>query len=357
MSVTNRVNVMISTDPAGQGGVASVVKAMLADSFSADWQIRHIVSHRAGSKVSMIWIFLLALGKLTLLRLLHRPGIAHIHLASRGSFSRKYVLGCLASFLGFKIVLHLHGGEFDQFYHRECSSAKRLKVNHLFEQARKVVVLGEKWRKWVTSTFPKVRDVQIIYNSGPEVVPFHQGEARSGIVFLGKLVDSKGVPDLIKSLPAVIKKFPEVKLVFGGVGRVAEYSKLASSLAVDTHISFAGWIGPDEKYALLSSAAVFVLPSYNEAFPISILEAMACGSTIISTDVGGIPEAISHGVEGLIVAPGDISALSEAIIKILGDPVYANKLSDNAKHRYDMNFSRKAIMPLWQQLYTEILND
>lgn len=357
MSVTNRVNVMISTDPAGQGGVASVVKSMLADSFSADWQIRHIVSHRAGSKLSMIWIFLLALCKLTLLRLLHKPGITHIHLASRGSFTRKYIIGCWASRLGFKIILHLHGGEFDQFYQRECSSAKRLKVSYLFEKARTVVVLGDKWRTWVVSTFPQTRDVQIIYNSGPGVVKCHQVEARSGIVFLGKLADSKGVPDLIKSFSAVIKEFPEVKLILGGEGKVSEYNQLASSLAVDSNITFAGWIEPDEKFALLSSAAVFVLPSYNEGFPISILEAMACGCTIIATDVGGIPEAISHDVEGILVAPGAISALSDAIIKILDDPVYANKLSDNAKHKYDMYFSSQAIMPLWQQLYTEILND
>ncbi len=357
MSVTNRVNVMISTDPAGQGGVASVVKAMLADSFSADWQIRHIVSHRAGSKVSMIWIFLLALSKLTLLRLLHRPGIAHIHLASRGSFSRKNLLAKWARKLGFRVILHLHGAQFDQFYHHECNTAKQQKVADLFGLASKVVVLGDKWQHWIKVTFPKVRDVRIIYNPGPRNVHSRSASLSPTVIFLGRLGERKGVADLLKALPAVVARFPNMKLILGGDGDLQRYRQQATSLGLSEHVKFAGWIGVEEKFSLMSSAWLFVLPSYSEGFPVGIVEAMACGVPIVASDVGGIPDAITNEQEGILIEAGNITALADALIRMLADSELAERFASNAQRKYEQNFSSQAIMPLWQQLYTEILND
>lgn len=352
----HRANVMISTDPTGQGGVASVVNTMLAQQFSKDWQIKHIASHRAGSKLTLLMVFINALCKLTLIRMFNEPGVAHIHMASRGSFSRKALLARWASFLGFRILLHLHGAQFDQFYERECSPAKQQKVAKLFYLADMVVVLGDKWFHWVSQTFPAVKQLKIVYNPGPSVTLPRQLSSTPTLLFLGRLGERKGVHDLIAALPEVIQRVPDLKIILGGDGDLERFRRQAESAGILSHIEFAGWIGSERKFQLLASSTAFVLPSYNEGFPVGIIEAMACGIPIVATTVGGIPDAITDGQEGLLVPAGDISALSQALIRVLTNHTLAHQLSSQAKQKYAQNFSCDAIMPLWDQLYMEISN-
>ena len=351
-----RVNVMISTDPQGQGGVASVVKTMLAQPFAQHWQIRHIASHQAGNKLTLLWVFAQALLQLLALRLKGKPGIAHIHMASRGSFSRKYLLARLAKALGFKIVIHLHGAQFDQFYEKECDSKRQSQVQQLFYLADSTVVLGHKWRDWLYSKFPSVRNVRIIYNPGPEHVAQHCPDGGQTIVFLGRLGERKGVSDLINALPLVAAQIPDINMIFGGDGDISYYQQLAEKSGVSSKARFIGWVGPQEKFSLLASASVFVLPSYNEGFPVGIIEAMACEVPVVASTVGGIPDAITHEKEGLLIEPGDRAALAGALIRLLTDKELAQRLSANAKQKYLQNFSCEAIMPLWHELYMEISN-
>lgn len=351
-----QINVMISTDPCGQGGVASVVNTMLAQPFSAEWNILHITSHRAGSKLSLLCVFLLSIFKLTFLRLKGKPGIAHVHMASRGSFSRKYVLAKVARWFGFKVIIHLHGAQFDQFYEQECSVNKQRKIEQLFNTAESVVVLGQQWKDWICKTFPSGRDVRIIYNPGPAAVCNRAPSPTPTILFLGRLGERKGVHDLLYALIDVVAKIPSVKLVLGGDGDIPHYQKLAETLGVSSNVEFKGWVGAEEKFSLLSSASVFVLPSYNEGFPVGIIEAMACEVPIVATTVGGIPDAITPEQEGVLIQAGDKTALSQALMRVLTDRELAEFFSHNAKQKYLNNFSAEAVMPIWHDLYMEILN-
>lgn len=351
-----QINVMISTDPRGQGGVASVVNTILAHPFSAEWNIRHITSHRAGSKLTLLCVFLLSIFKLILLRLKGKPGVAHVHMASRGSFSRKDVLAKIARWLGFKVIIHLHGAQFDQFYEQECSVDKQRKIRQLFNTAESVVVLGQQWKSWICKTFPSARNVRIIYNPGPVTLCNRTPSLTPTILFLGRLGERKGVPDLLYALPEVVTKIPSVKLVLGGDGDIPHYQKLAETLGIANNVEFKGWVGPEEKFSLLASASAFVLPSYNEGFPVGIIEAMACEVPIVATTVGGIPDAITSEQEGLLIQAGDKAALSQALTRILIDSELVEFFSRNAKQKYLNNFSADAVMPIWHDLYTEILN-
>src|SRR5205823_160349 len=80
-------------------------------------------------------------------------------------------------------------------------------------------------------------------------------------------------------------------------------------LGIADAVKFTGWVGPSGKRALLESAAVFALPSYDEALPLSLLEAMSAGVPAVVSPVGGIPEVVVDGVSGLLVAPGDVATL------------------------------------------------
>jgi polysaccharide biosynthesis protein VpsI len=220
-----------------------------------------------------------------------------------------------------------------------------------------VVVLGDKWFRWVLHTFPAVKKLKIVYNPGPSITLPRQPSNTPTLLFLGRLGERKGVHDLIEALPAVIKQVPDLKIILGGDGDLERFRLQAESAGILSHVEFAGWIGSERKFQLLASSTAFVLPSYNEGFPVGIIEAMACGIPIVATTVGGIPDAITDELEGLLVEAGDIEALSKALIKILTDETLAQQLSAQAKQKYQQNFSCDAIMPLWQQLYMDISND
>src|SRR5690606_40232854 len=93
------------------------------------------------------------------------------------------------------------------------------------------------------------------------------------------------------------------------------------------------WIDGTQKDELLTICDILVLPSYSEGLPMSILEAMSYGKTIISTSVGGIPEIVKEGENGFLVTPGDKRSLSEVLNKILGDRNLLDIMGNNSQNR------------------------
>ena len=94
-------------------------------------------------------------------------------------------------------------------------------------------------------------------------------------------------------------------------------------------IEFIGWVSDEKKIQYLNKADAFILPSYNEGLPISILEAMTYGLPIVSTKVGGIPEVLKDGINGFLIEPGNECQLSLIIKKVINDPVSFVSLGQN----------------------------
>jgi len=103
----------------------------------------------------------------------------------------------------------------------------------------------------------------------------------------------------------------------------------------------------------LRKASAYVLPSYNEGLPMSILEAMAAGLPVISTPIGGIPEAITDNVEGLLVQPGDVEALAQALRRILRDPIFARTMGAAARNKVASQFDARVIVPRVEEILNE----
>jgi len=135
------------------------------------------------------------------------------------------------------------------------------------------------------------------------------------MVFMGFLAPHKGPEFLIKALSSIIRQHSNVLLLFMGTGiQEKELKDLTHQLGLDNHIVFLGYIS-DKKYKamVLKAADIFCLPSLYECFPLAILEAMASGLPVITSNISGIPEIIIHGKNGLLCQPGNSSELAEAI--------------------------------------------
>jgi glycosyltransferase involved in cell wall biosynthesis len=181
---------------------------------------------------------------------------------------------------------------------------------------------------------------------------FPGGKKRRIILFLGRLIPYKGVKYLLRAFPQVKKEIKNSLLIIAGRGPLKE-SLLRESRGMEGTL----FIEPqdDELPPLYAISDVFVLPSVTrqEAFGITLLEAMSSGKPCISTNISGMPSVI--GDAGILVPPEDNQALSEAIIKILTDGKLAKRLGKKARERVVKNFTGKKAVDKLMEVYEKCL--
>ena len=134
------------------------------------------------------------------------------------------------------------------------------------------------------------------------------------LLFLGLITNGKGNFDLIKVIAGNKEKYhSKIHLSVGGNGEVNRLNDLIKKHNIEELVEFLGWITREQKEIALSNTDIYILPSYNEGLPVSILESMSYGKAIISTDVGGIPEIVRNRENGLLISPGDLKQIEDAL--------------------------------------------
>lgn len=334
--------------PAARGGIRTVVENYRASGF-AGADTRFIETYHDGSFLYRQWIFVTAL--LACLRAFASGSVelAHIHAAARGSFWRKAVLARLASAFRVPVIFHLHGSETKLFYDQLPLWARRL-VGKVFTSADEVIVLSDSWAQFVAGIAPRAR-VHVVPNYIEVGAQTRIEPGPVEILFLGLVGPRKGTFDLLRAFAVGRRIFPGMRLTIGGNGDVEGAARLVAELGLGDSVVLAGWVGPIEKRALLGKAAIYVLPSYNEGLPMSVLEAMSCGVAPITTRVGGLPEAITDGVDGILIEPGDIEGLTAALLRLCQDDGLRGRLGEAARARIVAQYSSEVVLPRLAAVY------
>jgi glycosyltransferase involved in cell wall biosynthesis len=355
-----RSMLMVGTDLGGRGGVRAVVSGYVDGGLFEHYDWVYVTSHRAGSAWVKIFTALKAWVRVAvLLRKLDMP-LVHVHTASRGSFFRKAVVCLMARAAGRPYIVHLHGGGFSRFYERESGPIGRRLIRSTLAHAALVIALSEEWRERLLRICPTAQ-VEVLHNAvampdegrtqlaGPVVC--RAAEPGPTVLFLGHLLRDKGVYDLVEAFAVVAKRVPGVKLVLGGVGEVDAVRALATQLGVREHVEVPGWLGPQAKNAALAASSVFLLPSYHEGMPMALLEAMSWGRPVVATPVGGIPQIVTHEVNGLLVAPGDVAGLAACIARLLEEPELRARLGNAARTTIENGFSLNEALQKLSTIY------
>jgi len=150
--------------------------------------------------------------------------------------------------------------------------------------------------------------------------------------YCANLIPRKGHKYLIMALSEVLREHPTVRLTLTGDGPLKdELIDLTRDLGNSKNVHFTGRVSYEELYRLLAMTDIYVFPSLSESFPFAILEAMAAGKPIVATDVGGVSEAVSDGVNGRLVPPGDPKSLAQAIVELLSDPNRAREMGESSR--------------------------
>lgn len=177
------------------------------------------------------------------------------------------------------------------------------------------------------------------------------------ILFVGSNMHRKGVPDLIKAAPGVIENYPQAKFIIVGSDKaIGSLKTLCSDLKVSQNFEFVGWQSQEDLLGLYLRASLFVMPSLTEALGVTFLEAMAAGVPVIGTEVGGIPEIIQNGFNGLLVPVKSPASITEAINQLLADENLRKRLADNAGASLT-KFYISTMMECTFRLYREVLGE
>ncbi len=265
----------------------------------------------------------------------HRPDYTLIFVGNGYSFLEKGLMCIWAKALRIPILLAPRSG----YIVKDLKSSRRMRwyVHTVFSISDKVICQGEKWRDLFVS-FPGVKEKQLVViknwldTSRYEKNVFSLDRVPINILFMGWIEEAKGVFDLVDAVrPLCSGKTRPFIVHFAGDGRVT--ARLREKIVKEnlTRVCLLeGWVTGEKKSTLLSQTDIFVLPTKFEGFPNALLEAMACGIPSISTRVGGIPDLIVDGDNGLLIEAGDVAALSEKLALLLSDADLRKKLGDSA---------------------------
>jgi glycosyltransferase involved in cell wall biosynthesis len=162
-------------------------------------------------------------------------------------------------------------------------------------------------------------------------------ESARVMIVVATFKEQKGHRYLVEAAPPVIAEYPDLHILFVGDGELREELQLqVREAGVEGHIHFLGF--RQDIPELLAASDCFVLPSLWEGLPMALVEAMATGLPIIATEVSGSKQAMINGETGLLVGPGDVAQLEEAMVRLLSQPDQARAMGSAAQRRVESNF-------------------
>ena len=355
--------VMMGTAPGGRGGVSSVAAQFLRHDWESPIELSQIDTHVSGTAVERTGAFLAGYCKLLRLLVLNRGrvDIVHMHMSGNGSFYRKYLVHRLVKRFGKKDIIHLHASRFHSFYQTAGKGVQK-RIRRLLLECDRVLVLGSYWEKTILRIEPEAR-AEILKNS-VELPENCSGwnEALYQLVYLGTLIERKGLQDLLQAMSLLRQEKPalagRVRLVIAGSGEEeAKLRSMAEKLGIAGQIRFAGWIEDKEKKQLLQSSQCMVLPSYDEGLPIAILEALSYGLPVVSTDVGSVSDAVLDGQNGYLVSAHAPEQIATAIADIFENQARWERLSRQARKTAETQFDERLMFQRLEQLYLKMMEE
>ncbi len=223
------------------------------------------------------------------------------------------------------------------------------------ERSTGVTAVSEYLRSRTLDVFRVAKEIRVVRNFvNCEIYhPAPRTGARRRLIHISNFRPVKRAPDCVRILRRVRRDFDAELVMVGDGPERGPAEHLARELRLERCVEFLGKQAHVER--LIPQADVLLLPSELEAFGLAALEAMACGVPPVATRAGGVPELITHGVDGFLEAPGDIEAQAADVAALLGDDALYRRMSAAARHTAVTRFSSSIIIPLYEQVYSEVL--
>ncbi|WP_298786184.1 glycosyltransferase family 4 protein [uncultured Marinococcus sp.] len=348
--------VIIGSHLQDKGGIVSVLKNVLSSSLVEKYDFKLIPSYINKSKAVRVKMFIRAFSLLRKELKHDRPDIVHLHASVAGSFYRKALFILYLKKKGIPTVLHIHGSRFESFY-TDMNPVEKKLSQYILRLNERVIVLSDYWKEFFRHIVPLEKIAVIENGIALKNYTYDKSEIPVNFLFMGRLGDRKGVYDLVEACGRIAETNSGFHVHIAGDGEVEKVAALVKKKNLEHCVHVLGWAGEKEREMYLQKADVMVLPSYNEGFPMAILEAMNYGTAVISTRVGGIPEMITEGTDGFIIDPGDVEALTERMKLLLERPELRELMGKNNMQKVREQFDVEVQAAKIDKIYQNILNN
>lgn len=348
---------LVGKGPPDRGGISAFLQRLLASSLASRHELRLLNLTRSAppegaGRFTTSNVARTVRDVLDVRRAAAAADVVHVHtaLVPLPTLLRAGVLSRAARPRRTRVLLHVHSGLVERWLHRRW---RRLLVRLLLRPCEVVVACSEGSREVLAAA---LWERVVLIDNGVDVEQFSPAEPAAGgpprILYAGLLSPRKGVPDLVRASRLLLERGLDHELVIAG--GTPDEGPEAERAARREDSPAARWIGPQPHEAmrdLYRSAAVFCLPSWWEAMPLSVLEAMAAGLPVVATPVGDVPRVVRPGETGLLVPLQDEEALADALAELLRDPARRAALGRRARELVVEHHSEAAMVEEIAGLY------
>ncbi|ELZ37185.1 glycosyltransferase family 4 protein [Halorubrum distributum] len=257
--------------------------------------------------------------------------------------------GCipLARSLDIPLVTTIHGADLQHTIHRPIPKRQ---IRTVFQASDRIVLNSKKLQRVYSKHFSDVKKTDVVFNgfsteSAHDAKPIEEIGSGLRIVSVGSLVKEKGHRHALEAMANLSFDFKYVIVGDGPLRTTLE--ETSSNLGIQDQVSFVGEVEHDTVFSYLKSSDIFVLPSYEEAFGIAYLEAMACGLPVIACEGEGPADFITHRETGFLVPPKDPDAIVDVIRELQADHELREHVADRgqrtALNRFSWERNAKAV--------------
>jgi glycosyltransferase involved in cell wall biosynthesis len=287
--------------------------------------------------------------------LLKKPDVLHLTTSGRFALLRDLLMCLMAKLFRVPVALHIRFGRVQDMANGNTLEWKLMAV--VMKMAERVIVVSPSTAGTIHTVLPHARVEYIPNPVDCEKLALltraSPGLERKTVLYLGWILPSKGIQELVQAWSETGSA--DWNLLLVGPGN-REYRRKLEEQFQHANLAFLGEVPHDQAMQLMAGCGFFVLPSYTEGFPNTILEAMALGKAVLATAVGAIPEMLA-GECGLLVPPGDVAALRKGLQTLIQDETLRSQCGIHGRQRVRQEYDLSAVFPRYIQLWKEMANE
>ena len=339
---------MVGSAEQSAGGVASVIRLMKKMPF---WEERRCYWLGTQIQRNYAWKLWYAVRAAVIAPfIMWKYDIVHFHTTpDRNGLLIQLPQMIFAKLYGKKTIVHIHmGNQLED--HTE---------NKFFlwwtRRANMIVLLANKWKYLFNCLFQDVNTpTEVVYNACEPVAEIDVTEKEKVIVLMAYMIEDKGIDVMLDAWQLIHLIYPEWKVYMMGSGNVEYYKAKSSMMGLDSSVIFTGYVRGNERDTILRKASIFVMCSYAEGFPMSVLEAWAYGISVVTTPVGGLPDVIEDTKDCLVFDFGNAKMLAQRLQLIMNDERLRSNMLTYAKQKSENIFSLKSVNKYLDDLYNSL---
>lgn len=316
-----------------RGGVAAVIRLMKQ---MPVWQEYHCYWLGTQIQRNYLWKLWYAVkANIIALFIVWRYDIVHFHtVPDRQSLIIQLPIFLLARMGRKHILMHIHMG----------NQLKKHTDNGLFKwclrRADLIILLAKKWQELFQEQYADVKTPTTVLYNPCEIVPEVPFEEKEHIIIMAALFNDNKAPDLLlKAWQQIGSSYPDWRILMLGNGEEERFRKMAEEMGISDSVTFTGYLEGEEKEEVFRKASICCMCSYEEGFPMVVLEAWAHGICVVTTPVGGLPEVLEDDRNALVFDFGDWQQLASHLDRLISAPEQRKSLANYSRRFVTNHFS------------------